>query len=106
MCACAKMYLNYNYNFCVTSRLGNYFLGSIYLCRSRICANESHAVFHMPVFFAVKTAIGFKTSIEVYFVEKNSARMPQLLEVNKLRNKFEQNVFAKIAFSKIVPMSC
>ena len=30
-------------------------------------------------------AIGFKTSIEAYFMGKNSARMPELLEVSKLR---------------------
>ena len=38
-------------------------------------------------------AIGFKTNIEAYFMEKNSARMPELLEVSKLRITFEQNFF-------------
>ena len=33
-------------------------------------------------------AVGFKTSIEAYFVEKNSTRMPELLEVSKLRHNF------------------
>ena len=33
-------------------------------------------------------AIGFKTSIEAYFIEKNSARTPELLNVNKLRHNF------------------
>ena len=43
--------------------------------RSRVFANELHAVFHRYVVCAVKTyvAIGFKTSIEAYYVEKNSA---------------------------------
>ena len=43
----------------------------VYLCRLRVCANESHVVFHRPVVCAVKNvAIGFKTSIEAYFVEE------------------------------------
>ena len=31
-------------------------------------------------------AIGFKTNIEAYFVEKNSARTPDILKVTKLRH--------------------
>ena len=33
-------------------------------------------------------AIGFKTGIEAYFVEKNSARTPELFEASKLRHNF------------------
>ena len=41
-------------------------------------------------------AIGFKTSIEAYFLGKNSARMPELLEVSKLCHNFEQSIFSNI----------
>ena len=48
-----------------------------------ICANESHTVFHSE-----NIAIGFKTSIEVYFVKKNSVGTPELIEVSKLHHNF------------------
>ena len=42
----------------------------------------------VPCLCSENVAIGFKTNIEAYFVEKNSARMPELLEVSKLRHNF------------------
>ena len=41
-------------------------------------------------------AIGLKTSIEAYFMEKNSAGMPELLEVSKLRHNFLTKHFKQI----------
>ena len=64
------------------------------MCRSRVCANELHTVIHRPVVCAV--AIGFKTNIEAYFMEKSSARTPELLEVSKLPITFERSIFSKI----------
>ena len=81
MCTCAKVFFNFNYNSSVTSRWGKQYLGSVYLCqRLTRCLPQAHFLCSENV------AIGFKTNIETYFVErKNSARMSELLEVNKLR---------------------
>ena len=56
--------------------------------------NESVPTNHMlpskvRCLYSENVAIGFKTGIEAYFVErKNSARMLELLEVSKLRHNF------------------
>ena len=51
-------------------------------------------------------AIGFKTSIDAYFMEKNSTRTLELLEVSKLCHNFgTKRVFiAKKRLFKIVPV--
>ena len=46
-------------------------------------------------------AIGFKTNIEDYFMEKNSATTPELLEVSKLL--LNEAFLGKSANFKMVP---
>ena len=70
-----------------------------------ICANESHAVFHRTVVCAVKTlAIGFKTSIEAYFVEKTALRCWSCSRRVNYAITFELSIFKKIG--KIKNGSC
>ena len=101
MCTCAKVFFNFNYNSSVTSRWGKQYLGSVYLCqRLTRCLPQAHFLCSENV------AIGFKTNIETYFVEKKTVLGCQ--SCSRLTNyaiTFERNVFAKIDFSKIVPMS-
>ena len=53
---------------------------------SRVCAKESHAVFHRPV-VSENVAIGFKPTQKLISWGK-SARTPELLEVGILRHNF------------------
>ena len=63
-----------------------------------ICANESHAVFHSE-----NVAVGFKTSIDTYFVEKTALGYWSCLRLENYAITFEQNVFSKITFLKLFP---
>ena len=85
----------YTYLYCVYALVGE----AISTRDPYICANEWHAVFHSE-----NVAIGFKTSIEVYFVEKNSVGTPELIEVSKLHHNFLNEMF--LAKSPFLNRSC
>ena len=53
-----------------------------------LCQRITCCLPHARSLCSENEAIGFKTSIEAYFVEKNSARMPELLEVSILSHNF------------------
>ena len=85
-------YVLYAYLYCIYALVG----GAISICDQYICAihdvcvNESHSCLPKVRCLCNKNvAIGFKTGIVAYFVErKNGAKMPELLEVSKLRHNF------------------
>ena len=77
------------YIYCVYALAGGAIISipDPYICAvSRVCANESHAVFHRPVVCAVKRSYRLHTSIEAYFVGGESSRTPE--PVGMLRNNF------------------
>ena len=80
-------YVLYTYLYCIyalVSRAIN--IRDPYSC---ICANQSHAVFHSE-----NVDIGFKTSIEVYFVEKTALGRQSCLRLANYAITFERNVFS------------
>ena len=63
-------YVLYAYLYCVYALVGGAIsIRDPYICAIlRVCANGSHAVFHGPVVYAVKTSYRPHTSIEAYFL--------------------------------------
>ena len=109
--ACAHVHstcTSYAYLYCIYALVGGPIsIRDLYICAvhesvptNRTLSSTAHCL------CCENVAIGFKTSIEAYFVEKkNSAKTPELLEVSKLCYKFLSKLFflnsAKI---KMVPV--
>ena len=70
---CVSSYI-YSYLYCVYALVGGAIsIRDPYICSvSRVCANESHAVFHGPLSVQLKRSYRLHDSIEAYLVGKKA----------------------------------
>ena len=84
------IYVLYAYLYCVHALVGGAIsIRDPYICAVHESVPTNRTLSSTGTFLCSENvAIGFKTSIEAYFMEKNSARTLELLEVSKLGRNF------------------
>ena len=83
-------YVLYAYLYCIYALVGGEIsIHDLYICAiSRVCANESHAVFHRRrCLCSENVAIGF-TLAKKFIRGEKSSRTSELLEIGILRHHF------------------